>query len=174
MNILIILISWQCYDHNQVWYNKMYHNFSFFHHHSYSIADCFIQIVATRLKSNLALTTVFSAIVSALNCVKWINKNIITASNRIGVIWTYREWNGQRVKQLESNLLVYSGFCNTQQRPIGNHPLTFHFRHNGSNDLLYFVKASKELTHWGLDKMSTISRRYFQMHFLEWKSMSFA
>ena len=29
------------------------------------------------------------------------------------------------------------------------------------------------LTHWGQDKMAAISRRHFQMYFLEWKCMNF-
>ena len=29
------------------------------------------------------------------------------------------------------------------------------------------------LTYWGQDKMAAISRRHFQMHFLEWKGMNF-
>ena len=29
------------------------------------------------------------------------------------------------------------------------------------------------LTHWGRDKMAAISRRHFQIYFLEWKCMNF-
>ena len=33
--------------------------------------------------------------------------------------------------------------------------------------------SSHWLTHWGRDKMATISRRHFQMHFPEWKCINF-
>ena len=33
--------------------------------------------------------------------------------------------------------------------------------------------SSHWLTHWGRDKMATISRQHFQMHFPEWKCINF-
>ena len=35
------------------------------------------------------------------------------------------------------------------------------------------LHISTDLTHWGRDKMAAVSRRHFQMHFLEWKCINF-
>ena len=54
-----------------------------------------------------------------------------------------------------------------------NHTV-IHQGYNMVTDLLIYhaSRQAGQLTHWGRDKMAAISRRYFQVHFPEWKCLN--
>ena len=88
-------------------------------------------------------------------------------------IWSDRQDGSDQFARPEAEFTKEPGFF-TSPWPCNCSPRKFEAQgFSGQSQFTHGVTNfdSSILTHWGRDKVVAISRRHFQMHFLEWKCM---
>ena len=108
----------------------------------------------------------------------------------VGVLWGW----GVGIRMIQFTQIHFTQFHSTQRKQFcirfdnilsylrDNYPtwadnqFTWRLNYLQVRYTLHYNDARKKdafLTHWGRDKWLPISRRHFQMHFLQWKCMNY-